>query len=240
MNGRWRRLIALLPVLFVLACRVVDVTPTLPPATPTPAPPVASATQITAVAPSATIPVAETAIAETAVSATAVSPAPEPAPPPGTPTPLFGSLTIDQQNHVADGGLWGVTELSPVGQTFVPTADSLQTVTLWVATGGVTPVTLQVVVYAGGLDGRILGRSQPVDIPLDFAAAVHFWFATAVALQPGQLHTLEIARVGDRGNGAVGWVQHGGWNDPYPQGEAIVQGQPLPSADLWFSVGLQD
>ncbi|MBE2197730.1 MAG: hypothetical protein IAE79_03900 [Anaerolinea sp.] len=243
MNGRWRRLIALLPVLFVLACRVVDVTPTLPPTTPTPAPPVASATQITAVVPSATMPVAATDVAATAVSATAVAPVPKPAAPasptapPGLPTPASGSLTIDQQNNITEGGLWGVAELGPVGQTFTPAADSLDVVVLWVATGGLAPVTLQVVVREGGLDGRILGQSQPVDIPLDFADRVSFAFVTAVSLRPGQLHTLEVTRVSSAGNGAVGWVQHAGWDDPYPNGEAIVQGQPLPQADLWFQTG---
>lgn len=198
-----------------------------------------------------TIPSASTPIPQ--IEAEAISSPTPPAPvtqipqPPqeGTRTPAAtaiartatSSLTIDQQNSAHQGALWGVTALAPVGQTFIPTAATLNGVALWVAAGGSEPVTLQVVVRQGGPAGPMLGRSQPVSIPADFEDAVIFGFATAVPLQPGQPHTLEIVRVSAAGNGAVGWVQHAGWDDPYPQGEAIVRGQPLSLTDLWFQLG---
>lgn len=153
------------------------------------------------------------------------------------PFPTTASLAIDPQNSAYQGALWSVTALAPVGQTFVPTVSTLNVVALWVATGGPESVTLQVVVRQGGLDGPESGRSQPVNIPVAFADVAVFGFETAVSLQPGQLHTLEVLRVSAAGHGAVGWVQHAGWDDPYPQGQAVVQGQPARQADLWFQIG---
>ena len=235
MSRFWRGLAGLLPLVLLLACR--DAGPT-PPAPVTAAPTAVSATSTLAAPP--TTPAPTPALSEP------ISPSPPPpeitAVPPATAvaTPASLAMTVDQQNVTSEGGLWGVAELAPVGQSFVPAATSLDVVSLWVATGGPAPVTLQVVVYAGGLDGSVLGRSQPVDIPLDYADVVSFSFATAVSLQPGRPHALAVVRVSETGNGAVGWAQHANWNDPYPQGEAILQGQPLPQADLWFQLGRQE
>lgn len=227
MSWLWRRLAGLLPLVLLLACRDAGPTPPAPVTAPPTAVPATSAMT---------------------VPPTAVMPTPSPPPPTATAVPpvtavatsTTRAMTVDQQNVTTAGALWGVAELAPVGQSFVPAAAALDVVSLWVATGGPVPVTLQVVVYADGLAGPVLGRSQPVAIPLDFADVVRFSFATAVPLQPGQPHTLEVVRVGATGNGAVGWTQHANWNDPYPQGDAIVQGQPLPQADLWFQLGQQD
>ncbi len=227
----WRGLWLLCSLLLLQACR--DPAPTPTATAPTPPPPTLQPTAVSIPTPST--PASQ--VPQPAVEPAATLPAT--AVPESTTVPLPSPTTfiIDQQNITTSGALWGVAELSPIGQTFVPTADMLSVVALWVSTGGPEPVTLQVVMHQGGLDGPVLGRSQPAEIPLDFEDVVSFTFATAVSLQPGQPHTLEIARVSAGGNGAVGWMQHAGWDDPYDQGEAIVQGQFLPFTDLWFQTG---
>lgn len=128
--------------------------------------------------------------------------------------------------------------LAPIGQSFVPTQNMLDVVALWVKVNGAEEAVLQTAVHEGSLDGQVLGRSQPVAIPIGFEGAVRFGFETAVPLQPGQPYTLEL--LSDNGAGtAVGWVQHAGWDDPYPQGNAIVQGQAQSNIDLWFAEGSQ-
>ena len=214
-------------LLMVVACR------RSPPASTPPSP--RTPTQVaTAVATTTAVYAPPSTATPTPMPTTIATAIPQPTPISQTPSPF----TPDQSSEAFRGALWGLAALAPIGQTFVPAQDALDMVVLWVAVNGSQDAALQVAVHEGRLDGRILGRSLPIPLPAGFEGQMQFRFETPVPLQPGQVYTLELLPVGGEGT-AVGWVQHAGWDDPYPKGSAIVQGQSQPNADLWFEEGLE-
>jgi hypothetical protein len=127
--------------------------------------------------------------------------------------------------------LWSVRWLAPIGQEFRPTLPNLNGVTLWVDTGeSGENISLQIQIYSAS---DLLASSESVTIPPAFAGEQQFVFPSSVRLEPGILYALEIHLVAGE-NSAIGWTQHGGWDDPYPEGRAIVLGQPVEFANLWF------
>jgi hypothetical protein len=153
------------------------------------------------------------------------------APPPSSP------ITIDQQNTFFDGGLWSIRWLAPVGQEFRPMQSTFDMIVLWVESAGAPEAAVvQVHIHADSLEGERLASSDAVPIPVGFAGAAVFPFAVPVAVQPGELYVLWVELVAGE-NTAVAWIQHGGHDDPYPDGQAISEGQLQPESDLWFQVG---
>jgi hypothetical protein len=174
---------------------------------------------------------------ETAVFTPTLPPTPSPTVPSPTPRPTEtippapSPATPDQQATPFTGGLWSVRWLAPIGQEFRPTLPNLNGVTLWVDTGeSGENISLQIQIYSAS---DLLASSESVTIPPAFAGEQQFVFPSSVRLEPGILYALEIHLVAGE-NSAIGWTQHGGWDDPYPEGRAIVLGQPVEFANLWF------
>jgi hypothetical protein len=155
------------------------------------------------------------------------------------PRPATGvtRFTIDQENRRYHGALWSLSQLAPVGQEFRPERPSLGVVVLWTEGGGTQePAELRVNIREERIDGPILGSSEAVTLGPGFVGRALFLFDTAVPLTPGAIYALEIELVAGE-NRAVGWVQHAGWDDPYPAGSAISRGKAQPEVDLWFQIG---
>lgn len=87
-------------------------------------------------------------------------------------------------------------------------------------------------IRAGAIDGAILGESLPVHVAGEVAEAMTFTFATPVTLTPGAVHVLEAIVAPGGGNPMIS----GSETPDYPDGRAILLGQPVP-ADLWFRTG---
>ena len=152
-------------------------------------------------------------------------------------------FTVDQANvwFPFDGSFHSIDSFAPVGQEFVPSLPSLDIVELVTEDGNFGDgqgVVLLVRIRLGNALGEVLGTSLTVSLPdWSLAGVTTFAFEDPVPLSPGQLHVIELVRVG-----GGGWMFHSTddiWgNDPYPYGSTILLGEPHPNMDAWFREGV--
>jgi hypothetical protein len=145
------------------------------------------------------------------------------------------AVVIDQSHTPEIFSAWSLAFMGPVGQEFVPTVSPLNVVELWISHGmeGSEPASdITVRVREGAIDGAVLGESLPVHVAGEVAEAMTFTFTTPVILTPGAVHVLEAVVAPGGGNPMIG----GSETPDYPDGRAILLGQPVP-ADLWFRTG---
>jgi hypothetical protein len=148
-------------------------------------------------------------------------------------------LIIDQQNPYIGGPVNGfeIPLFEPIGQTFIPTFNSMNVVILNLQDLNHRGGPWAVEVHAG-LDGALLGTSQAVDLPADFGAGqtaglpVEFDFASSIALTPGLTYSLEPIRFNGSAFNLMTTVADG-----YPQGSLFLKGSIQPG-DAIFSEGL--
>jgi hypothetical protein len=150
-------------------------------------------------------------------------------------------LIIDQQNAYTGGPVqgWTIILFQPMGQTFVPTFDSMNVVILNLQDDapffGGGPWAVEV---HQGLDGALLGTSQAVSLPAGFGDGnaaglpVEFDFASSIPLTPGSTYSLEPIRIDGSSFNLMATVADG-----YPPGFLFLKGSQQ-SGDAIFAEGL--
>ena len=144
-------------------------------------------------------------------------------------------FVVDQEAAGTITSAYSVGGLGPVGQEFVPQMSSLDAVELMFSNNDFNQADAIVVVRirAQTIAGPILGTSDPYVLPYPTALSRHHLdFASPVALVPGQLYVMEVARIVGIGNVLI----HGCANT-YASGRIILVGLPEGGTDLVFSEG---
>ena len=145
----------------------------------------------------------------------------------------------DQSQTTVEQGL-GIVFFSPIGQSFTPTQNSLDFVTL-AFDGIVGPTTAHVDIVSGaGLGGPVLG-SSPIVTLTNYnyklggvgGATTTFTFASPVGLTAGNPYTLRL-----HVNSGDGFVDES-FSNPYAGGQGYFGGKPASSDDLYFVEGTQ-
>ncbi|MEZ5964245.1 MAG: hypothetical protein R3F56_10405 [Planctomycetota bacterium] len=143
---------------------------------------------------------------------------------------------FDQTNTVTVAGGYVIPGSSPVGQEFVPTEHSIDTVELQINAQTSTPGSARVRIRQGSITGTILGVSLPVTVapPALPVQRTRFSFTLPVEVTPGSTHVIEVEHLA---GGALGVFLTGFGADTYPLGTAIQFGASRPADDLWFREG---
>ena len=145
---------------------------------------------------------------------------------------------VDQANDsVAPFQGYTIQGGSAVGQEFVPTLPTLDSVELQMNTQTAIHGSAFVRIRTGSIGGSALATSATEQIT-NLGTPVqlyHFDFAAPVVLNPGTLHVIEV--VHDSG-GSLGVFATGFGNDLYAGGSAIFEGNRQPDTDLWFREGI--
>lgn len=164
--------------------------------------------------------------------------------------PPPADFIVDQANGgvLTSQGFTGSS--APVGQEFVPAANSLNVLELYLndqTNGDGTGISAFVNIRQGTITGPILGTSETVAFPDPGPSVVspaflsRFQFAQPVALTPGQVYVIEVVNTSQ---GDIGIFGSGFGTDGYPAGNsysqgALYSGTPTAPApfDLWFRAG---
>ena len=154
-------------------------------------------------------------------------------------------LCAASANSVADGYIWdqssytlgpstrrNVGLYSPIGQEFTPDSSILTVVQLYMHNYDSSPTGIAINILADSITGTPAGSSSTSILPGDFDGTVTFNF-DPVPLQPQHLYVLEIELV----YGSAG-VYGPSTGSPYPDGRAILWGEPVDYIDLWFREGV--
>lgn len=164
-------------------------------------------------------------------------------------------FTIDQQSQGDNFGRhYYVASDSSIGQEFVPSAASLNTVELDLVPLSSGPVVGWVRIHLDTISGPLLGGSRMT--PIRPLAPYAYWvsgfprnptrfrFTTAVGLQPGQRHVIEMVPFG---GAVVTYSLFAQVGESYPRGRIIVNGMPVEvlsasgrTMSLWFQEGFDD
>jgi len=151
-----------------------------------------------------------------------------------------GTFVYDQQSstdetppHYSAGG--DLTLNAPWGQSFTPQLFLVEFVRLKFDDGNLTDglgATVYVNLRSDSLTGTILGTTDPVTMPRNFAGVTNFFFTAPVTVTPGTTYFFEPVQ-----SAGGTWLINGG---PYlyPGGIAYQAGAPEPGADLWFREGI--
>jgi len=135
--------------------------------------------------------------------------------------------TTDQQNTVGGTTNSGNTGF---GQSFMPTLSSIGAAEFSLSGAA---ATVGLTLYSGsGTGGAVLGTSGPVVIGTTGFGTVHFDFASAISLTPGNLYTLFVRTSA----GTIG--ENFSTDNPYSRGMAFnFDGTASPIVDVVFSEG---
>lgn len=142
-------------------------------------------------------------------------------------------FVVDQACTPAIWSMFSIGYYAPVAQTFVPALDVMDAAEIWVEWLDTGTATLQATVRADSAQGPVVGTSEPVVVPSGTEGPVHFDFSVPAALEPGRTYALAVTVVGGTGNPMIG----GGDDRPYPDGQAVLQGNKPLGIDFWFRTG---
>lgn len=151
---------------------------------------------------------------------------------------------VDQKNDNFTPSLFqSIQTLSPIGQEFTPTLNSLDFVELFTQDFGRSNnplgANLFVNIRSGDISGSILGTSDIVSLADKFSGITQFNFSKTVTLNPEQKYVIEAKFASGSDNWALG--SSGGPVSTYPNGNLIstVKGVTTSNSknDLWFREG---
>jgi hypothetical protein len=104
-----------------------------------------------------------------------------------------GTFVYDQQSVTSDalsGSGGDILHLSPIGQSFTPSFDSVGFIRLEILGGGPPPggesAIFSVNLMSDSMTGPVLGSTEPVTMPPRGPAPTTFFFPTPVTVIPGQ------------------------------------------------------
>ncbi len=157
---------------------------------------------------------------------------------PSTPMIAAEMCLIDQAHEAAPTGGVSIPALSPVGQTFIPTTSSMDTLDLYLnlPSGGTSGIVFVNIRQGDIITGTIVGSSGSLTVN-NLGAPVRryrFRFAAAVALTPGNTYAIEVVH---SSGATVGVWSNGIGGGTYPGGTQIRSGVALPGEDLSFRLG---
>lgn len=144
------------------------------------------------------------------------------------------TFTIDQHNDAALGKVgYSMPPRSEIGQSFVPTLNSLDVVELEVYpldSSGTNSAYVRI--RSGTVDGAIIGTSQVTTLLSTVERIAHFDFNEALELVPGNVYVIDAVTQ----QGEVAFFLTDG-TGPYGAGTAFLDGVALQDKDLWFREG---
>jgi hypothetical protein len=149
-----------------------------------------------------------------------------------------GTFLYDQQSATEStgGGVsLNIQDYQPVGQSFIPTLDSIGFVRLQGgdATIGLGGATLYVNLRADSISGQVLAQTESIAFPDGFYGYMEFIFATPAPLIPGNTYVLQPVAQGNY------WQIILYNNYFYPNGTVYLNGIANTSGfDLWFREGI--
>ncbi len=152
--------------------------------------------------------------------------------------PAGAEPVVDQQCAPEIWGSYTIAYGGPMGQEFIPTANTLTFADFLVnnepASNNDT-AWVYVVVHPDSIDGPEVGVSDAVWIPKPFYGEVRFPFPDPVSLDPGRVYVLEVRRSAGPGNPLLMWGDKTG---SCPGVAAIWIGRRFPSGgDFWYRTG---
>ena len=151
-----------------------------------------------------------------------------------------GTFLYDQQsstNEVPTGFDPNIQSNEPIGQSFVPTLDSVGFVRLFVSDSIVptgSPATIYVNLLSGSITGAVLGATSPLALPGGYSSYTTFFFSAPVNVTPGTTYYFQIVA-----NSADEWITR-----LIPvlnfNGTAYLNGSSFGSGldQLWFREGI--
>lgn len=143
-----------------------------------------------------------------------------------------GTFLYDQQSsdesHYLEGGL-GLGQ-QPLGQSFVPTFDSVGFIRLYLVGGIYGAGTFYVNLRTDSISGPIVGSTSPVTVQA--TSFVDFTFATPISVTSGTTYFLQPVV-----QGGAGWGLNAS-TYTYSGGTAFADGSAIPTQDLWFREGV--
>ncbi|MFM2294166.1 MAG: hypothetical protein RLZZ350_579, partial [Verrucomicrobiota bacterium] len=152
----------------------------------------------------------------------------------------FGQSTLflyDQASTVAtneSSGLFDSSLLfsrSPF-QSFTPTLSTVGFVRFVIA-GDVQSGPLYVNIRSNGINGPIIGTSQPITFSVNSLGASNFLFASPVSVVPGSVYFFQLIQTLPTGLSGVSYGQYG-----YAGGSAYESQGIIPNYDLAFQEGI--
>jgi len=153
-----------------------------------------------------------------------------------------GTVVFDQQSSTNETPLPGVggaiqDAIPPWGQSFTPSLPSIGFIRLLFDDGNANDglgATVYVNIRSGSISGAIIGSTDPVAMPNNFAGTATFLLPSAVTLTPGTAYYFEPEPV--QQSGGTWNIVAGPYN--YPGGIVFSGGFPATGSDLWFREGI--
>jgi hypothetical protein len=153
------------------------------------------------------------------------------------------ALVVDQQQTAQTvEGVAMLPSWTSIGQSFIPTLDSIDWAEFMLRAETSTPVTVRLSILDGvsgnnGLGGAVLGMSDPETVLFsDTLGTVTFDFGTPIALTPGNTYVLQVNLL------SGGVLKFGStFNSPYTDGRMFQSPYPttiMQAEDFYFREGV--